>query len=328
MSFWKNLFKKRSEDWFYYHIPPDQTPNDIEIKDLKRDEDYLSVFLKKMRIVNVRRGLSKFYGTVHSYCKMYHASGTDAEFNVVTTASNLKELDARNIDRVIAMNQRLVGPTAYTGGGFDMEIGLFSIKSADLAQPYLSLLQDASSMAGVSFIGSALPYAGLIKNGINLITGGQNDTILEIGISQTLDTIKTGYYVVMRVPKDQIDKSDLKVDDDFRLTNKTGQPIKDYPYMVIQISASPEKDDWARIPELQKAYKELMNKVRAGDYKGAQEAQVVFKRTVYTSNDLLFKDAKRIYETVSSKVSEILDTTTISDTDRPEMPALEAFSIY
>ncbi len=329
MSFWKNLFTKRSEDWFYYHVPPEQTPNDIEIKNLVSDQDYLNVFLKKMRIVNVRRGLTKFYGAVHSYCKMYHASGREAEFNVVTTASNLKELDAKNIDKVISMNDRLIGPTAYTGGDFEMEVGLFSIKSADLAQPYLSLLQDASEMAGVSFIGAALPYAGLIKNGMNLITGGQADTILEIGLSQTFDIISTGYYVVMRVPKDQVDKTDIRIDDDFRLTNSAGDPIKDFPYMVIQISATPEKDDWAKIPALQTAYQELMESVKKLDYNSAKEALVFFKRTVLISNDLLFEDAKRIYSKVEAKVSEILDTTQVTrSADRPELPLLEEIDIY
>lgn len=328
MSFWSNLFKKRSEDWFYCHVPPNQTPNDIIIKELERDEEYINVFLKKMRIVNVRKGLSKFYGTVHSYCNLYHPSGVNAEFNVVASASKLKELDAKNIDNVVTMDQRLVGPTAYKGGDFDMEIGLFSIKSADLAKPYLGLLQEASTMAGVSFIGTALPYAGIIKKGIDLITGSQSDTILEIGVSKTFATIKTGYYVVMRVDKNKVDISDINIDKDSRLVDKNGRAIQDYPYMVIQISGTQEKDDWASIPELQEAYKKLMDDVRKVDFTASETSLTIFKRTVLISDDLNFKDAKRIVKEVSDKVKEILDTTQVADTGFTELPSLESYNIY
>ncbi|WP_299217433.1 hypothetical protein [uncultured Aquimarina sp.] len=328
MSFWNNLFKKRAEDWFYCHVPPDQTPNDITIKELQPDVDYLNVFLKKMRVVSVRKGLSKFYGAVHSYCNLYHPSGVNAEFNVVTTASKLMELDAKNIDRVVSMDQRMVGPTAYKGGDFDMEIGLFSIKSADLAKPYLGLLQEASTMAGVSFIGTALPYAGIIKKGVDLITGSQADTILEIGLSKTFATIKTGYYVVMRIDKDKVNQKDIFIDKDSRLVDRNGKAIKDYPYIVIQISGTNEKDDWARIPELQEAYKKLMDDVRKLDFTSSEDSLTVFRRTVLTSNDLNFNDAKRIVKQVQDKVKEILDTTQVAHNTSAELPSLESYNIY
>ena len=328
MPFWNDIFKKRSEDWFYYHLPRTQTPDDIEIKNLAPEKDYVNIFLKSMRIVNVRNGLSKFYGTVHSFSKLLHRSGKQAEFNLVTTPGKLEQLDAKNLDRVINLNKRLLGPAAYKGGDLELEVGLFSIKSADLAAPFISLLEEMSGLAGVSFIGAALPYVKPIQNGINLLTGGQAKTILEIGLSKTFDKISTGYYVVMRVPKDQIDVTDVKVDNDFRLTDKEGNPIKDYPYMVIQISSTPNKDDWSNIPEIQEAYSKLIDDVKKGDYNSAKESLLIFKRIVYLSNDLLLEDSKKIYGQVEATVGEFLDTTPVSKGINKDMPPLGSYDIY
>ena len=328
MSFWNKLFKKRSEDWFYYHLPAAQTPQDVELKTLEREKDYVNIFLKSMRIVNVRKGLSKFYGTTHSFCKLKHPGGTDAEFNIVTTPGQLEQMDAKNIDRVVNINKRLVGPTAYKGGDMEMEVGLFSIKSADLAAPFISLLEDMSGLAGVSFLSAAIPYAEPIKKGINLLTGGESDTVLEIGLSQSFSKIKTGYYVVMRVPKNEIDKNDIKVSSDYRLTDLNDNPIQDYPYLVIQIAGTSKKEDWFNIPELQAAYHKLMEDVRKGDFNNAKDSLLFFKRTVLTSYDLLFQDAQKIVKEVEDTVGAIMDTTRTSGTEKRELPLLDSFQIY
>lgn len=330
MGFWKDLWTDRSEDWFYHYMPVDQTPGDIESRELEQDEDYVEVWLKSTRIVNVRKGLSKFYGTVHSYISLLDGNGDLAEFNVVTTPGKLAEMDAKNLDRVINMNKKLLGPAAYTGGDLEMEIGLFSIKSADLAQPFISLLEDMSGLAGVSFIATALPYADPIKKGINLLTGGADDTVLEIGLAQTFAKLKTGYYVVMRAPKDSIDAADLKIEADYKLVDKNGKAIKDFPYMVLAIDSTKEKDDWKSIPELKQAYAELKNELRNSEDELAMvDAFKFFKRIVLTSSDLIFDDKQKIIDKVEETVSAVVDTIKGEGSKTVSViPELEDIDIY
>jgi hypothetical protein len=307
MGWLANIFKSRTKDWFYSELPVANTPGTVESKILNPNEEYLSVILKSMRIVNVRKGLSKFYATVHSHIEIAHLSGKPASFNYVTTPGNLEKLDGARIDRVVNLNRRLLGPVPFRGGDVKVEVGLFSIKEADLAAPFINLLSSMSSLGGVSFISTAMPYVKPLEDGIALLTGSGDDTILEIGINMELDKVKTGYFVVMRADKDDVNAADLVIDKaDFRLVDKEGNSVEDYPYMVFEISSAKTRDDWFNIPDVSTAYNKLQAEVQKGNYNDASDALKVFKRVVLTSPDLLPKDGKAIYSQVETDTNEIL----------------------
>ncbi|HEY6979074.1 MAG TPA: hypothetical protein VH396_22415 [Chitinophagaceae bacterium] len=330
MTWWSSIFKKRAEDWFYTRLPQNQTPNDIEIKEISANEEYIKIYLKSLRIVNIRQGLARFYGVVHSFITIPHRGGKEAEFNTVTTAGKLQELDPKNIDRVLNIDKPLLGPIPYRGGKLDMEIGLFSIKSADLAAPFLNLLTKMSDLAGVSYIASALPYAEPLKDGINLLTGGADDTVLEIGISKTFEPINTGYYIVMRAPKEEIAIKDLQIDNDYKLMDVNKNPIKDYPYLVFQIFTTKERTDWFNIPDIASSYKKLQDDVNKGDFTSADESLRFFKRIVLTSNDLIFSDARTIISKVEEETNVILNVTRTATRSRTskKLKSLSEFNIY
>ena len=189
MGWWEEIFRKKAEDWIFEPLAPAQVPDNLQHAAVQKESSYLSVYLKSARIVNVRQGLSKFYGVVNSFISVPYLSGTNAEFNVITTPAFLKNVDSAHIDRVIQLDQRLLGPIPYRGGQLALEIGLFSIKSVDLAAPYLEVLETMSKQAGVAFINAALPFAEPLKTGINLLVGGGDNALLEIGLaSSSLDT--------------------------------------------------------------------------------------------------------------------------------------------
>lgn len=310
MGWWSSLFKTRAKDWVFAPLTSAQVPDGLGREDVRPDGAYLSVFLQSMRVVNVRRGLSRFYGTVHSYASLPHRSGGLAEFNVVTTPTKLKNVDASRVDRVVSVGQRLLGPIPYRGGDLELEVGLFSIRSADYAGPFLSVLEELSTLVGVSYVSTALSFAEPLKNGVNLLTGGGDDAILEVGVAVDYPRPQTGYSVVMRAPKDEVDVSRLRVTpSDYKLVDSRGEAVRDYPYMVLKVEAAGGRDDWFTIPDIQAAYGELQGQVRAGKFNEAEEALVVFKRVVLTSHDLLFADARRLYGEVEAQAQAVMGTT-------------------
>ncbi|MDI1256730.1 MAG: hypothetical protein PSV16_11580 [Flavobacterium sp.] len=328
MSWFTNIFQARTKDWFFSVIPKEQTPNKIEYKTLIPHEEYLNIILKSMRIVNVRKGLSKFYATVHSHIEVQHISGKPASFNYVTTPGNLDKLDSANVDRVININRRLLGPVPYRGGDVKLEIGLFSIKEADLAEPFIELLTNMSSLGGVSFIATALPYVKPLEDGIKLLTGSSADTILEIGYNTELTSVETGYFVVMRVDKDIIDVADLLIDPrDYKLVDKSGKAVKDYPYMVFEISSTASRNDWFNIQDISTKYNDLQLEVQRGDYNKAKEALSVFKRAVLTSPDLISKDAQTLYVKVETEVNTILAAIQTANLVEPKLQNLINYTL-
>jgi hypothetical protein len=331
MGWLSDIFKTKAKSWYYAQLPAAQTPGSVPVQTIEADQAYINVWLKSMRIVNVRKGLSEFYPTVHSHIELQNISGKASSFNYVTTPNNLEKLDGSRIDKVVNINRRLLGPVPYRGGDIKFEVGLFSIKQADLAEPFIKLLADMSTLGGVSFVSAALPYVKPLEQGIELLTGSQSDTILEIGVVTEFNPVQTGYFVVMRAPANSIKTSELKVDkNDYRLTYKNGEDIEDYPYLVFEISASTNRDEWFNISEVSMAYNALREEVRKGDHTSAGKALQLFNRIVYTSPDLLMKDAEVIIKKVGDDVAKILSAvpTSLESAKISDLPPLEKYEIY
>ena len=298
MGWWNRAWRTQAEDWVYGWLGPEQVPPGSPSGAVEANAAYLNIFLKSARVVDARKGLTNFYGVVHSFMKLPHRSQQTAEFNVVTTPAALKDIDAR-VDRVVQINQRLLGPTPYVDGDLEMEVGLFSVPSSDLAAPYLSLLENLSTAAGVSFISTALPFGGAILEGMKLLTGGDH-VVLEIGLSITEPTPRQGYCVVMRAPKNALPLSRLKLDpSDFRLLYSDGKPIGDYPYLVLGVQAQPQRPDWFKIPDVAQAYSRVQELYREGS--GETDAALqMFRRVALTCNDLIEADARLLSEKVTA----------------------------
>jgi hypothetical protein len=308
MGWWNAIWKTQAENWTYVELDPRQVSQPIPFQEIQPDTGYLSIVLQSMRIVNVRRGISKFYGAVHSWISVPNIAQGTAQFQVLTTPSELKNIDAANLDRVISMDQRLLGPVPYRGGDLGLEIGLFSIKSADLAGPYLNLLEDISKVAGVSYVSAAMPFVEPIKTGINLLAGADKDSILEVGHSRASLPPRTGYFAVIRAPRGSIDTSQLRLADDRRL-EIAGTAIRNYPYIVWSLELTPHRSDWFLIPELQKAYADLRVAVQTGRSEVVDDSFAAFRRLALTSPDLLFEDAGVVAKKVEQQVKDIVTPT-------------------
>src|SRR5262249_565077 len=127
MSLWKNSWIEKSKHWPFKPFQqgkPFITENPV----------YISACLRSMRLVNVRQGGKRFYGVIHSYISVPQRSGTKAELYVITTPNQLKNQDAKGLNKVLTQSQQLLGPIPYYGGNIEVEIGLFSIKSGPLTE--------------------------------------------------------------------------------------------------------------------------------------------------------------------------------------------------
>jgi hypothetical protein len=328
MGWWKQIWKTKADDWVFGWLEPQQVPLGAQSGVVQPGRSYLNIFLKSARLVDVRRGLTRFYGAVHSFMKVPHQSGKTAEFQVVTTPSELMNLDSRNLDRVIQINQRLLGPVPYAGGDLEIEAGLFSVAGSDLAAPYLSLLEGLSKAAGVSFVSSALPFAGPILEGVKLLTGGNGHADLEVGLSIREPAMRCGYCVVMRAAKGAINLRSLHLDpEDFRVVDADGRTVKDYPYMVLQIDAEPKRDDWFRIPELTESYARIQELYRENSPE-TNAAIEVFRRIAMTCNDLTTDDATRLAKKVRSLYKEDDSTRSAYTTGDRKPPELKEANLY
>lgn len=289
--------RSRAEQWTYLHLPG-RVDGVIE-----PESAYLSVFLRSAHVVDVRRGLRKLYGAVSSSLALPTRSGTTAQFLSTISPGALRDVDPDHLDRYVQLNHRLLGPVPYVGGDVDAEVGLFSIGSSDLTGPYLKLLDLLSQAATVAFIGVALPFVEPIKEGINLLAGASDGAALEIGFSTTWRPLRRGVVVAIRAPAAS---AGYRIDErDGRLLSAAGGPVTDQPYLVLEISAEPRRDDWASIPELATGWADVQREYRAGDAGRTGEALTAFRRIALTCNDLLFDDALRLADRAAALYGDV-----------------------
>lgn len=303
MPFWDDLRRRQAEDWTFLRLT--DAPSSDSPTTLESERHYLSITLKSARVVNVRRGLNRFYGTVSSFIEVPHLSGERVSVNVVTTPGNLKNIDASRIDRIIQLDNRLLGPVPYHGGELGIEIGLFSIKAVDLAAPYLELLESLGKLAGVSFLSVATAFARPLVTGVNLLLGAGDTAELEVGIAASAWQPELGYFAIIRAAKGTYDASNLRVTEtDNRLVDANGNTVSQYPYMVIEVEALASRPDWFMIPDLSKSYQALQAAVLKDSVEDVRETLGLFQRTAATSADLLIEDAQRLADLVEEQTRQ------------------------
>ena len=328
MAVLDGIWRERTEDWTYGFLPAERTPYGLTKESIKPRESYINVHLQSLRITHVRRGLNKFFGAVHSYIALPHMREGLAEYLVFTTPERLKDIDAPNIDNVIQLRRRLLGPTPYQGGDVEMELALFSIKSGEMTGPFLAVLEFLSESAGVSFLSVIVPYVAPLKEGVKLLAKMSGSSSLEIGLNATQPHLETGCYVILRAPRKEIKLEELQLRDDGHLLDPSGNLIADYPYLVFTIEATQEKDDWFNIPELKQAYAVVQEAIEADQIEDAQLALKMFRRTALFSPDLLRKDAERIVELVTKEMNEILQPTVTAGAAKSSLIQLSDLPLY
>jgi hypothetical protein len=304
----KAVFIDKADDWIFEELTPDQIPNGSLGRPIKKDKAYVTIRLRSMRVVNVRQGLQKFYGAVHSFVSLGHLGTQKAEFQVLTTPTDLRGINPTNLHRVLCFDKDLLTSVPYRGGGLEIEFGLYSIKGENLTDTFLKVLEGLSDAAGVSFVSTATPFVKPLSDGIDLLLGTTQNQILEIGLSTKVSDPKTGTFVVMRAPASSVELSKYKLDEAYRLVDKNGDRMGEYPYIVYSIESDPNRENWYEIPEISKVYNEVNEAARKGDASKLDDAVMSFKRIVLTSPDLTDEDQDLMIEKMEEKVKKIKKT--------------------
>ena len=291
MGLIRKLFLGEEQDFSILNLPDVENAGNIVVP----GEVYVSVRLRSAHIKYSRKAWHKLYMCTYARGNLYHENDVGkAEFETVITPSFFKNIDAKNLDRVRSFDRLLFGPFPYIGG-LELDIGMFSVKSADLVEPYLNLLEEISDQASLPFAKTAAPFVRAVKKGADELLGRSNDSVLEIGLSRGYedDALRQGAVAVIRTKGKPISAEDIKLDvSDYSLTWKDGQPFNEYPYFVYSILTSTERNDWKRIPELSEAWKKLNRDIRTNQ--NIDQAFRQFQIACLMSPDLLDADKDRL----------------------------------
>jgi hypothetical protein len=244
------IFKKEGTHLFWNRINDDHIAEGGTGKAIEFDEAYFTVRMKEVFLRRIRLLWRKSYPVLHGFTEY-----AGQEDHAIAGPGQLQDLGDVNLDRVMTLNYRLSGPTAYKGGDVSILVGLYSVPGQDAAKALISTIGTLASFGGPQF-GQAVQIAGLVKDGVDKILG-LGDTKLQLGVRDSFfpqgNPLRSGYYVGIAAPTTQIDLSALWLKGG-RLIKGTdpiaSRPYEEYDYMVLSIERSDRRDDWPLLPGL------------------------------------------------------------------------------
>jgi len=181
----------------------------------------------------------------------------------------------------------------------------------------------------VSYVTVAQPFLKPLAAGIDLLTGTAGAAVREIQVVTNLAPLKTGAYIVLRAPSDELKLKDMRLAEGYIPTFADGQPITDYPYMVVSIESSSTRSDWKGIPEIKKAHDVVANAMRDDSPKEYEGALAGFRRTLLLSDDLLLDHAKSLFKQVKETMDEVMGgTLTTRSEETKQIPTLDLEQLW
>jgi len=270
---------------------------------IEPDECYIELYVESLRLEEARRFATRFNGVVYSFASLPRQGEPNASVAAISKPQKLSDLDPNSVARVITVSKQMMGAVPWRGGSLSLELGLFSVKAGDLLTPVLDYVTKVSSQAGISFVGAVKPFLPLITEGMDLITGQQQETALEVGIDTNLDLKKSGVLAIINAPKGTIDPDKLELDPQDHKLLLDGKPLG-RGYCVFSIRRTLQKADFGEIPELKEKYGAVQAAIRANKAKEAEEAMVAFRLATIASPDLITLDARKLVDKAQQKLKD------------------------
>jgi hypothetical protein len=295
-------------------------------KPIEPDSCYIELYLESLRLSRARKFATRFHGIVYSFVTLARQGEPSAQLASISKPQKLAELDRGATENVIVVSRQMMGPTAYRGGPVLLEFGLFSVKSGNLLSPVLDYVTRVSAAAGISYVDAIKPFLPLITEGLDLIAGQKEDTVLEVGVDTALNLSAGCVSAIIDCPHGALDVTKLSLDKDRKLLLH-GQPLE-LGYAVFSFRPTTEKSDYGEIPELKERYAALNAAIRGGKSKDAHDALTAFRLATIASPDLIPDDAKKLVEKAAQKVKKAFPPGGTADIEEVPTETLSDLRLY
>jgi hypothetical protein len=278
--------------------------------EIKADQAYFVVRMKEMYLETSRKLWRKLYPMLHGF-----VSSSLREENAVAGPSQLRELGESSSDRLLNLNFRLAGPTAYKGGDVRLLVGLYAVPGADAARALVDTVGTLASLGGIA-IGPSLEIARAVKAGVERVVG-LDEARLQLGVDYTFPAgqpLVTGQYVGVAAPAAEVAFDQLWLRDGRLLTGDdpvSASPFEAADYLVIAVEHVEAYTDWPALPGMADAQRRISTAMSQGtaDEKRARVREVwpEFQQLVDESPYLTKPDRLRIAGNVLADLRARID---------------------
>jgi hypothetical protein len=307
-----DIFRAKSKHLFWQPMPSSQIVGNGSEVVIEKNQAYFVIRLKQMYVYYSRKLWRSYHPML--YCNVQHGKRED---QAVAGPGQLKDMTDSNLDRVVMMNHRLVGPIVFNGEEMKLLVGLYSVPGEDMAKTLLTSLSTIASLTGLAAM-PAIEIANAVKSGVENLMG-LGGTTLQLGVEDTFsqnNRLRTGYYLAVNAPASEVDITQLWL--------KGGQlskgPIasrteayQDHDYMIIEVEKVDSRNDWPGLPEIAEfrtKFSSLMGDTKLTADEKHERLRTVWPEFAHILNEspnLTRPDREQIAFSVSKDLRERLD---------------------
>jgi hypothetical protein len=316
------LFERKAQQLFWGAIDASHLAGVPAPQAIEKNAAYFVVRVTEMYLASARKLWREVYPVLHCYTQC-----GNLEQNGLAGPNQLEPLGDANLDRIINLNQRLAGPTPYTGDEVSILAGLYAAPGHDLAKAVIDVLSAFAAFNPV--IAQAEVVANAVKTGIEDILG-LDEVVLQLGVRDTFNPASqpfcSGYYAGISVPATQVDVSQLWVSGGRLLKGKdaaSATPYSDHDYMLLAIERLDARPDWRQLPELADSQHKFASVITDIQFTTAEKRQRLaalwpaFIEALQSSANLTDPDRDGIARSVAQELLKRLDA---EDSGNPFIP--------
>lgn len=282
---------KAPDDWTFVQGIP-MADSQIAGRPIQPDECYIELYVDSLKLARKRRFATTFNGVVYAFGSTAVEGAPASKFSAVTQPQELAKLGETDLNNVITFAKRMFKVVPWRGDPLDLELGLFSVKTGNVAADLADYVVRLSNTIAPGIASTYAPVLPLVTEGLNMLAGQTDDVALELAVDTSLQLTQGQHYALIRKTRDSLNTDKLTVTADGLLLDD-GTKL-DASYCIFSIRPRPDNPDWGGIESLRTSYGELTQTIAAGKQKDAEDALAAFRRAVVVCPDLITADKKRV----------------------------------
>ncbi len=295
MGWIKNLVEtikgKQAIDWtFVEGISVAGSP--IEGKPIEPDKCYVELYVDSLKLGRTRKFATTFNGVVYAFAHTARQGDVASKLSAVTQPQEIMNVGATDLNNVITFSKRMFKVIPWRGDPLDLELGLFSVKTGNIASEIADYVVRLSNTIAPGITSTFDPLLPLVTEGLDMMAGQTEQVELELAVDTSLQLQAGKHYALIRLPRNEIDPSKLSVAAGGRILHD-GRDI-DASYCLFSIRPRRDNPEWGTIEDLRKLFDQLKTAILGGKHSDAEDAMAAFRRAVVICPDLITEDKKKV----------------------------------
>lgn len=292
-------------------------PPDRSGVNLVAEEYYLRIWLREMCLRNDRLWFTTRLPIVHSVTVLRYGDQTQ-ELPAIAGKSSLDVTQAK-LSNSIQLSTALTGLLPFRGGSVSVDCGLSSAEASDMLDTFTNVVSTFASQLAQPQIAATVQMAAAVVDGVQgLLGAGKSEPKLyyrnTFAAGGGADALRSGFVFLSAHAEGSIPREQVFVRDGRILmgaSRDAAKPPEPHDYMLIEMAAVRERDDWAKLTAIDAPFQEAIAAQLEGDPERAKQRFNQARIAAFRSPDLTALDRKRVLQALTHQFSQGLENAAV-----------------